>query len=123
MENPSNNPETLEQVRAKLKVIFDKQREIAKAKGYEARFERGIGIARQTAEFMLKIGELGDSMGIDPYQFQDAVTLLVAICGPARDVLMPGVLDVYMLLLEEKFLENPKPERKVSGFMQSRANA
>lgn len=115
-------PLTLEDVQGKLKEILEKQRDIAKAKGVADRIEWGIDMMRQTTDFMYKVGELGDSMGISPYQLQDALTLLLAICGgPSPEVLRPGVMDIYVLMLEEKFLANPTA--RPTGFMQACANA
>lgn len=114
---------TLEQVQKKIEQILVVQKQMADARNMGAKFEEGIGIVRQTATFMFKVAELAESMNLSHDQFQEAVTLLTAIGGPRREVMFPGVLDFYVLLLEEQFLLHPSAKRAPGLFQQKSAIA
>lgn len=117
----ANQKLTLEQVQKKIADYIVLARKAGPDSG--KKFEEGLANIRQTAEFMFKVVMLGDEMNISPLQFQDAMTGLMAIGGPSVEMMMPGVIDFYSLLMYEKVLQEPKFARFEGLFHQKSANA
>lgn len=111
---------TLEQVRKKIADYIALARQAGPESG--KKFDEGLANVRQTADFMFRVIMLGDEMNISPLQFQDAVTGLMAIGGPSVEMMMPGVIDFYALLMQEKIMQDPRFSRFEGLFQQRQAN-